>query len=203
MVNYYFTDELYHHGVKGMKWGRRKRKEVKQRAKNYQRRLNELERKQNTLNLMDWSMRDSKNVIDKKIKKFEKKNKVKKKKEFQMNSNLLNKKIKDIKKQSAGNQKQIASILDKISKDKDLVYTTSLWRGNGSSYKEYVNRTKSLSKKYGKESRAYSTTGAKSVSSSKYIIKPATEKNKKKKKFNDPIRKRSLRRYVETYYYMV
>ena len=26
MVNYYFTDELYHHGVKGQKWGFRKQK---------------------------------------------------------------------------------------------------------------------------------------------------------------------------------
>lgn len=26
MVNYYFTDKLYHHGIKGQKWGFRKQK---------------------------------------------------------------------------------------------------------------------------------------------------------------------------------
>ena len=185
---------LAHHGVKGMHWGVRKerssglsrgqRKTIKNKAKNYQKQLNDLDNVLGASVAGYHSESRRRNIHDNNVKRKEfkgkdsSKSKLKRDKasnraaeyanSYNSSMNATNKLIKD------------------LSKDKDLVYsvTPTDMRGNVlfARTKSVKELNKNINQKYGKNGildadyYQYST-------GNRYTVKPATEKRKKKYKY--------------------
>lgn len=149
-------------------------------------------------------MEESKSIADQKINKLKLKNADKKKIDRWMNeSKAMSMKMSDINKRYSKNREDINKLFNEIVNDKDVVYTRSKLGSTGSSLKDEINLNKELSKKYGKTTYLSKDGAVKSVTNDKVIVKAATNRNKNKKKFTDPNRKKLYGpTYTKTTYYV-
>ena len=213
--NYYTSPSqfyLEHHGIKGQKWGVRRfqnedgsvtaagaKRYYKEKAKTYEKGINDLLKKDSMYRLEYWRLKESKDLSDKKIEKLKNQEKDKIDK-WITESKIMSMKMDEVNKRYSKNREEINSLINKIANDKDVVYTTSKFRVN-SGYKGLNDFSKELSNKY-RKSTYLSDGGQRSVDNDRLIVKAATNRNKNKKKFKDPDRKKlSDPRYTKTYTY--
>lgn len=177
------------------------KKEVKEKAKNYQRNMNQLQINENNLILKGWELKDSKAFADMKVSKL-KENKAEQQKidEWVNQSKLLEKKMIDVANDFGLNRALIDELDKKISSDKDIVYKTGYMETTYN--KDTHEYSKLLEERHGKTTVRGGDGGQHSVSGTRYTVKAGTERNKKKKKYSDPNKKRQYdHRLRSTYYY--
>lgn len=233
--------ELCHHGILGMKWGkkngppyplgasdhsasekkagwkkslgggrneslygkfkekRQKKKQQKAHAKEVQRQMNQFQQNERDLLLLNSDYRDRQFELFQKYNKAIKKNKIEKAQKFFDENEILNKKMSDLQVDAIKNRTMAEEYLKLMQKDNDIVYYV---KGTTTTYsRNYSQYSKLLSEKHGKTRYAYDP-GVKSVSGSKYVVRAATDKNRKKKKYNDPNKKLEKDHTLyKTYYY--
>lgn len=185
-------DALEHYGVKGMKWGRRKKKEVKAKARRYQKEINKRLATENAMFLKYWNLHSGKdgdtwliNTLTKKNKHGKLRDKAVKK--LKARNDLRNKNLSILEKEYKVNRKKIDALKEKIAKDPELLYTV------GYGYKMDTKYYDSFTRKYG-----YATPyaqGRRSVSGSKYKVVPYSERRAKMKKYSDKKRKKEKLHY--------
>lgn len=228
--------ELYHHGILGMKWGKKngppyplgasdhsssekkagwkkslgggrneslygrikkkqlerkaikiENKEKKIKAKRVQRQMNQFQQNERDLLLMGSDYRERQVELFNKYTKAMKQQKFDEAKKYFDENEILKKKMGDLEVNYTNNRTLANEYLKLMQKDKDIVYfVKETSSGYGKNYKDY---SKELTEKHGKTKYAASP-GVKTVSGSKYVVKAATNRNQKKKKFNDPNKKR-------------
>ena len=206
----YQENYLSHHGIKGQKWGVRRFQNPdgtltnagkKKKAKEYQKEFNRMQTNSNDLLLDLWQLNETKANNDKKIKNN--KNNVEKAKEFIEENKIVSMKMKDLGERYHKQEKEINDFLNKVYNDKDVVYRFSRLGSTGGSIKNNYNTLKEMSSKYGKHKWRLDNPGsAYSVEGDKIIVKPGTEKYKKKDKYSDDsYKKRRGQRMINTTYY--
>ena len=180
------------------------KKEMKEKAKNYQRAINQLQTNENNLGLKGWELSDSKAYAEHQAAKLAKKDAVKNKEKIDYwmeQSKILDKKISEVASDLTFNRAAINTLLDRMEKDKDIVYRTK-YMETGAGGKEYREYSKLLTDKYGKSTVRGGDGGYHSVSGTKYKVAAGTDRNKNKKKYTDPNKKKKYdRKYHSTYYY--
>lgn len=220
---------LQHHGIKGQKWGVRRFQNEdgsltadgekrysgerghlryqKDKAKYYEKSINDALKRDAGLLTARWELDESNNYAQQKANKIltEKRTKrnfnQEKLDKFLRESKSMQMKMKEIDKDIEKNRKQVKDLIDKLSKDKDVVYNTrTFYRNSGVLDKGY---RKKLRDKYGSTPYYSKDAGVKSVDNDKFKVRAATKRNLKKKKFTDDAYKRTYGpQYTRTYYYM-
>lgn len=220
---------LQHHGVKGQKWGVRRYQNEdgsltaagekrysgerghlryqKDKAKYYEKSINDALKRDAGLLTERWALDEANNYAQQKANKMlnTKRNKrnfnQEKIDKFLRESKSMQMKMKEIDKDIEKNREQVKDLIDKLSKDKDVVYNTrTFYRNSGVLDKGY---RKNLRDKYGITPYYSKDAGVKSVDNDKFKVRAATKRNLKKKKFTDDAYKRTYGpQYTRTYYYM-
>lgn len=180
---------------------RQRTKEMKSKAKDYQKQMNDLQSKESQLLLKSWEYSDRHNEAIRELKRQSRRenpNLVKVDK-WMNESKILTKKMTDLGTELTANRQQINSLIDKMSSDSDVVYRTKSSETYGG--KHYKDFGRSMTKKYGYTGYK-SNGGLRSVSGTKYVVKAGTDRNKNKKRYSDPDRKRERsHRFNTTYVY--
>lgn len=180
------------------------KKEMKQKAKNYEKMMNQLQRNEGNLGLKGWELSENKVYAEKKAAELAQEDAIKNKEkiDYWMNqSKILDKKIEDVASTMSMNRAAIDTLLDKMQKDSDIVFRTKRME-TGASGKEYREYSKLLTDTHGKTTVKGGDGGYHSVSGTKYKVAAGTDRNKAKKKYTDPEKKKRYeRKYRSTYYY--
>ena len=240
----YKTDELEHHGILGMHWGKRNgppyplgegdhsasekkagwkksldgwrkslderrqkkvhEKDVKRKAKYYQKEMNKLQKKESDLFLA----KDDYRQFYEKVNRSAGKNlaidpESKKGKQLLQESGILKQKMSQIDTYYRENRKQINKLINKMKSDPDIVYRTSemfTTRSVNPKLRKEMNNRFGGKKKYDYSSP---TGGSRTVDGTRYIVKPVSTHGNKKK-YNSPYYKQENRhRTYSTYTYYV
>lgn len=191
--------------VNGMdEYVRPDKKGMKEKAKNYQNSMNQLQLNENRLALKDWELRDNKDYVERLAKTLKDKDPIKNKEKINNlieQSKILDKKINEVASDASKNRVLIDALLDKMDKDEDIVYRTR-YMETGAGGKDYLDYSKLLTDKYGKTSVLGGDGGYHTVSGTAYKVAAGTDRNKNKKKYTDSNNKKKYaHRRTSTYYY--
>lgn len=192
--------------VNGMdEYVRPDKKGMKEKAKNYQKAVNQLKENERDLELDYWWMSDAKNYAEKQADKLAKAKQVNQEKVdyWLKQADIYDKKISDIKEDYQKNRALVDAMVDKLSKDPDILYRSVYGESYGSKGLNEYN--KALTEKYGKSDFKGATNGGmRSVSSNNYKVVANTKRNSKKKRYTDPKKKQEhahVRNETYVYYY--
>ena len=197
------NEKLYDRNEKSDDKPKTSKRDMRKKAKAYQKNMNQLQLNENNILLKGWDLSDSKAFADKKVSDLKKKGADKEKiNEWMQQSKILDKKIKDVVEDLKLNRALIDELDKHMQSDSDIVYRTyanSTVSGN-KQYRDYSNL---LTDKYGKTTARGGDGGQHSVTGTRYKVRAGTDRNKQKKKYTDPnYKRRQDHKYTSTYYYM-
>ncbi len=181
---------------------RQERKAVKTKAKSYEKEMNELQKKEAQYDLYENDLYSNYIKLDKKYKDLKNKNSRKAQKLIH-ESEILNKKYKEVHKDRMAALEEWTNLHEKISNDKDVTYKVRRKEYYGN--RRYVKDTQ---KKYGGK-RKYNTTitranSVDSVIGNKYKVRPTYSHGNRRSynKSSNKIASVTHNRIRRTYYYV-